>query len=413
MATSYRTINRSEYIPFDASKLIVGTKIFFDVYMKQGGMYQTLFDSGTEFTAVTRNILIGRSISTLYILDSDKHALETYLSQGITESKSIYESPKAFKDYSFHKEQYYQIDRQMLIPGTEIHFSIYVMQRFSYTPVLQAKPDSPAIIDENLPATKSDLMILQTDIPLYNEYLNLLFKSDRVQGKEAGKMKALAIRENSKIIIRDLFENPRSGEAIKQTQVMVRDMIDSIMNNRDTIYDLLSIRGYDYYTYTHSVNVCVLSVGLGVALKLDLEQSQRLGLGAMLHDIGKSLIPVDILNKQGKLDDMEYRIMQSHVVEGEKILRENHRLPDEAISAVTQHHEKISGKGYPLHLSDKAITIFGRITAIADCYDALTTSRPYKTAFTPFVALDIIAKEGDNYDRNLLKVFITMLGKIK
>jgi HD-GYP domain-containing protein (c-di-GMP phosphodiesterase class II) len=161
------------------------------------------------------------------------------------------------------------------------------------------------------------------------------------------------------------------------------------------------------------VNVCVLSVGLGVALKLDPLQSERLGLGAMVHDIGKSIIPVEILNKQGKLDDMEYRIMQSHVAEGEKILRENHRLPEEAILAVTQHHEKISGRGYPSRLSDKAISLFGRITAIADCYDALTTARPYKTAFTPFVALDIISKEGDNYDRELLRLFITMLGKIK
>jgi HD-GYP domain-containing protein (c-di-GMP phosphodiesterase class II) len=413
MATSYRTIDKPGYIPFDANKLIVGTKIFFDVYAKQGGMYETLFESGLEFTAITRNFLIGRSLNTLYISDSDKHSLEVYLSQGITESKSIYESPKAFKDYSFHKEQYYQIDRQMLIPGTEVNFCIYVMKNFSYSPVLQAKPDSPAMIEENLPATRSDLVISQTDIPLYNEYLNSLLKSDKMMGKEAGKMKALAIRENSKIVIRDLFENPRSGETIKQTQVMVHNMIESIMQNRDTIYDLLSIRGYDYYTYTHSVNVCVLSVGLGVALKLDPLESERLGLGAMVHDIGKSVIPVEILNKQGKLDDMEYRIMQSHVAEGEKILRENHHLPDEAIAAVTQHHEKISGRGYPSRLSDKAISLYGRITAIADCYDALTTSRPYKIAFTPFVALDIIAKEGDNYDRKLLKVFITMLGKIK
>jgi putative nucleotidyltransferase with HDIG domain len=239
-----------------------------------------------------------------------------------------------------------------------------------------------------------------------------LLRSDKFRGKDTGKLKALLIKENSKIIVRDLFDNPRSGEKIKQTQTMVGGMINSIMANRDTIYDLLSIRGYDYYTYTHSVNVCVLAVGLGVAVNMDQMQVERLGLGAMLHDIGKSVIPAEIVNKQGKLDDLEYRIIQTHVAEGEKILKENHRLPPDSLAAVTQHHEKMSGRGYPLSLTEKDITPFGRIIAIADCYDALTTTRPYRQSLTPFTALGIIAKEAGNYDPELLRVFIKMLGKI-
>lgn len=137
-----------------------------------------------------------------------------------------------------------------------------------------------------------------------------------------------------------------------------------------------------------------------------------MGAMAMLHDIGKSSIPSEILIKQGKLDDREYFIIQSHVLEGAKILSENHRLPEEALPAVVQHHEKMSGKGYPSHLSDKEIKLFGRIAAIADCYDALTTTRSYRPSLTPFYALAIIAKESGNYDPELLKVFIKMLGKI-
>lgn len=413
MATSYRTIDRQSYIPFDANKLIVGTRLLFNVYNKQGGMYETLFDSGTEYNAISRGYLMGRSLNTLYIAESDKESFEAYIAQGIVESSSVYDSPKAFKDYSFNKEQYYQIDKQMLVPGTEVHFNVYTMKSFTYSLGLSANTEKPAKVDEKLLETKGDLMILKADIPKYHEYLNSLLQSDSIQGKDAGKVKALVIRENSKIIVRDLFDNPRSGEKIKQTQDLVHNMIDSIMANRDTIYDLLSIRGYDYYTYTHSVNVCVLSVGLGIALNMNKTESEKLGIGSMLHDIGKSVIPVEILNKQGKLDDREFKVMQSHVNEGEKIIRENHRLPAESISAITQHHEKMNGKGYPSRVTSDDITLFGRITAIADCYDALTTTRPYRQSLTPFAALEIISKETGNYDPELLRLFIIMLGKIK
>ncbi len=191
-------------------------------------------------------------------------------------------------------------------------------------------------------------------------------------------------------------------------------MIDCILENNDAIYDLLSLRGYDYYTYTHSVNVAALSIGIGIAAGLKTGDVEKLGTGAMLHDIGKSAISHEILNKQGKLDENEYRMIKNHVFEGEKILRTYHReFPEEAFSAVLQHHEKLSGKGYPLRLSGPDIKLFGRITGIADCYDALTTQRPYKPAFTPFYALSIIAKETGDYDPELLRMFIRMLGKIK
>ncbi|HMK43196.1 MAG TPA: HD-GYP domain-containing protein, partial [Dissulfurispiraceae bacterium] len=173
------------------------------------------------------------------------------------------------------------------------------------------------------------------------------------------------------------------------------------------------LRQYDYYTYTHSVNVSVLAVGLGVAISLGKDATAKLGMGAMLHDVGKSAIPSEVLNKQGKLNDAEYSLIQTHVQEGEKILRGNPEVPEEAFPAVLQHHEKMSGRGYPFRLKGPQIKLFGKIAAIADCYDALTTKRPYKEPMTPFYALSIIAKETGDYDPELLKIFIKMLGKIK
>ena len=176
---------------------------------------------------------------------------------------------------------------------------------------------------------------------------------------------------------------------------------------------LLSLRTYDYYTYTHSVNVAVLSVGLGMAAGLPKEQIRLLGIGAMLHDVGKSTIPPAIINKAGRLDDEEYRIIKTHVTEGENILRLNKDIPRESLVAVSQHHERLSGKGYPYNKAGEEIRPFGRITSIVDCYDALTTTRSYQTARTPFFALSILTKEAGDYDPEILKAFIRMLGTMK
>lgn len=324
---------------------------------------------------------------------------------------SFLEDPKAFKEYSSLKEEHYLIDKTLLTPEKEVFFSIYRMDKFKVIPIIEAAKNRPAKIDKQLLALAGDFVIKKSDIPLYQDYLlSLVELSDP---SEKSKIKTIMVRENSKLIMKDLLDDPRSGEKIKESKIMVNNMVDCILQNRDAIYNMLSLKNYDYYTYTHSVNVAVLSVGLGVAINLKREDIEKLGTGALLHDIGKSTIPHEVLNKQGKLTDAEYRIIKNHVGEGEKILRMHKEIAEEAFDAVLQHHEKLSGKGYPLRLEGKDIKLFGRIAAIADCYDALTTRRPYKPAFTPFYALSIVAKETGDYDPDLLKVFIKMLGKIK
>ncbi len=109
------------------------------------------------------------------------------------------------------------------------------------------------------------------------------------------------------------------------------NIIDCILKNKDAIYNLLSLKGYDYYTYTHSVNVAIMSIGLGMAIELKTDDVEKLGIGAMLHDVGKSATPYEILNKQGKLNDIEYKVLRSHVIEGEKILRAHKEIPDRGI----------------------------------------------------------------------------------
>ena len=193
---------------------------------------------------------------------------------------------------------------------------------------------------------------------------------------------------------------------------LATQLTDCILSSPEIIHELISLNSYDLYTYTHSVNVAVLSVAIGVTHGMERDDAENLGVGALLHDIGKSGIPTEILNKPDKLSAPEYEIVKGHVVEGARILRTHEAIPRSASDVVLQHHERLSGLGYPYGLSGNAINLFGRICAIADCYDAMTTRRPYQGASTPYEALFQITKEAENYDRDVLDTFIRMLGKV-
>ncbi|MEW6116951.1 MAG: HD-GYP domain-containing protein [Nitrospirota bacterium] len=425
--------------PLEVDKLLEGRRLPFDIVIKDRGVVKPLFNKGMVFTAVAKEMLREKGISEVFITIKDASLLEDYLAETKTQKTSFYDDPLAFKNYSFYKDQHHQIDRTFLIPGTKITFSLFILNKLNFSPLVHASPLTPGEINELLLNEEGDIVIKKSDIPLYNQYLESLSTSDTLSQEDRTKALRATVRERAKIVIRDILESPEGprklkglgakekakivmrellnhperGEKIEELKKILSTMIDNTLQDRDAVYDLISLGGYDYYTYTHSVNVAALAISLGIAIGLKRAEVERLGIGAMLHDIGKSVISHEILHKQGKLDDREYRIIQSHVIEGERILRAHKEFPEEAFSAVLQHHEKLSGRGYPFRLSGKEITPFGRITAIADCYDALTTRRPYKPALTPFYALSVIAKETGNYDPDLLKIFIKMLGKIK
>ncbi|MBF0327785.1 MAG: HD-GYP domain-containing protein [Nitrospirae bacterium] len=404
----YTDSDNPSYHSASIDKLITGTRIPFDVFIKEGDKIRHLFNKGMVYASYTRDVLRGKKITTFYVNDQDENILENYLGNPLLHKIQDDEDSLLFREYSHEKENYHQIDGKVLIPGTSINFNLHLLYGFNFSILSEATEKNPLPIDKIISSSDGDLMIKKSDIPLFNSYLQSLM----TKPAEAG-FKALAIRENSKLIMEELLENPRSGEAIKKSHDMVNHIVDTILESNDAVYDLLDISKYDFYTYTHSVNVAVMSIGLANAIHLERKEIEKLGLGAMLHDIGKSNVPSEVLNKQGKLTSTEYQIIQSHVVEGEKILREHRHIPEESFPAVTQHHEKLTGKGYPLGLDNKKISLFGRITAVADCYDALTTPRPYKPAFTPFYALSILVKEKQDFDCELLKEFIGMLGKVR
>lgn len=407
-----KVIGDNPTISLSIDSLRVGSKLPFDVYIKDKGILKQVFNKNTIFTNVAKDILKSKGTTVVYVHKTDELALLSYNENKEQKKVSILDDPIQFKNYSFTKEEHHQIDKYLLIPGSNVTFSIFLMSKLKFSQLVEASEQNNIKIPD-LRLVDGDLVIKKSDLTLYNQYINEIINSKDIPENEKSKINSIAIRENSKVIMKSILDDPRSGKNIAKTAEVVNNMIDNILENKDSIYDMLSLRNFDYYTYTHSVNVSVLSIGLGIELGLKRNEIEKLGTGAMLHDIGKSTIPHEVLNKQGKLNDVEYRIIMNHVIDGYNLVKDRKDLDKDSIIPLLQHHEKLNGKGYPNKLIAKEIKLFGRITSIADCYDALTTQRPYKPAFTPYYALSIIAKETGNYDPELLRIFIKMLGNIK
>lgn len=441
MLTKSKRVNikNAWHVAIDVDKLCEGKHLPFDVFYSDKSVINPLFEKGMFFTSISKDGLKAKGIFKVLVRVSDIEDNDAYFVGAKTGSNSFYDDPAVFRQYSFSKDQHHQIDRMLLVPGTSINFSLYLLSKFSISPLVEATLESPARIPDDALSVSGDIVIKKDDIPLYFHYLGSLAGSGNISSEQKSGANLTIIKEKAKIIFRDFFDspaalarmagtgikekakirvrdvlnNPKSGEKIIGLKSSINDMIDSMLENRNAVYGLLSLKGHDFFIYTHSLNVAALAINLGIDLNIKRDALEKLGLGAILHDIGESVIAPYIVHRQGRLNESEYKMFRNHVLEGEKILRNQKEFPAESMPAVLQHHEKLSGRGYPYRLSGNDIKTFGRITAIADCFDALTTRRPFKTALAPFAALSVIAEETENYDHEFLKIFIRTLGKLE
>jgi HD-GYP domain-containing protein (c-di-GMP phosphodiesterase class II) len=192
-------------------------------------------------------------------------------------------------------------------------------------------------------------------------------------------------------------------------------MVDLLMEDESVILGMSTMRNYDDYTYTHSVNVSILSLCLGKRIGLSRVSLRTLGICGMVHDLGKVEIPRDILNKPGKLSDEEFREIEKHPLGSVRQiikLRASRDLKAKILLPPFEHHLKYDLSGYPRVNRRKPVSLFGRILAIADVFDAMTSPRKYRpTAFSPDRALGMMQEgAGKDFDPILLKVFANMLG---
>ncbi|WIW70420.1 HD-GYP domain-containing protein [Anaerosinus gibii] len=183
-------------------------------------------------------------------------------------------------------------------------------------------------------------------------------------------------------------------------------IIDNLLHNSNNIIQMTEIRKFDTYTFSHSISVCVLSTIIGILKQYSKKRLYEIAFGALLHDIGKLKIPLEILNKNGRLTTEEMNVMKKHSELGFFLLRKNKNLSVVPMHVAFQHHEKYDGSGYPRGVKGKAIHEYARVVAIADVYDALTSDRPYKSSVPPYEAYKIMVKEsGNHFDPDILELF--------
>ena len=196
-----------------------------------------------------------------------------------------------------------------------------------------------------------------------------------------------------------------SSTDIQKISQMVEDMIEQLLDKKDFVFALSQLRSVDDYTYQHSVNVGVLALIIGIDLNLDKEQLKQLGMGAILHDIGKIMVPEEIIKKPAKLTSEEFQEVKRHTEYGYDILVQTD-IPEEAARIALHHHEKFDGTGYSRGLSNTKIPLFARIVAVADVYDAMSNDRVYQRRSAPDKVFREITHLGDkHFDTHIMETF--------
>ena len=397
-----------DFISIPSKSIKPRSIIPFTLYVDMEGKKAVFLSGGMTFEEESSDILSRRGISTLYISKDEEGAYADYVGKTGKGRGSVAGHEEAVRDYSLNKEMHYPVAKDLLLPGSEIDFPLYHKDGFTIKPLVNTDGKGAIKVLESFLDVPGDIVIRKTDIPKYREYLSGVLK-DKSRRKA---LKTRITRENAKLTVESLFENPRSGEMLRKTEDVVQEMIDEILQNRGAFLKLLTLNTHDSYTYVHSVNVATFSIALGKAIRLDENAIFELGLGSILHDLGKSRIPHEILNKPGRLTPEEVGVMRQHVLYGRDILQQHSDIPEDSFIPLLQHHEVLSGKGYPFGLQGGELKLYGRIASIVDIYDALTTDRPYKKAYPPFYALSIIGNAEKNYDLDIYNEFVLMLGNI-
>ncbi|MDR3584651.1 MAG: HD-GYP domain-containing protein [Desulfosporosinus sp.] len=265
------------------------------------------------------------------------------------------------------------------------------------------------------------MVLLQTGVILTASYIDrlktlgydvLFIQDDRLDDVEINiaitnqtrEVAYKSIELISKYLERD--SNSKDSIPIDNVRISVRQMINDLLSSSDIIGNLTEIQGYDDYTFHHSVNTTIISLILGIASGYSEQKLMELGMGVLMHDIGKIKVPEEILNKKTPLTEAEFGEIKKHTTYGFEILRKNNDLSLLSAHVAFQHQEKWDGTGYPRGLKGSAIHEYGRLAAIADVYEALTSKRVYRKAIEPNEAFEYIISQGNtHFDPKIVEVF--------
>lgn len=227
------------------------------------------------------------------------------------------------------------------------------------------------------------------------------------------------LHEDAIVSLKDVFDDislgvrdihASSAQVVTHLDNVVHQLVDSLVAEKGALVNISGLKSYDDYTYHHSLSVAVLSISLGQRLGYGQNALYSLGMSAMMHDIGKTAVPIEVTNKTGKLDANEFELMKTHALSGYEQMAKAGIGDENLWRSVLFHHEKYDGSGYPIGIRKRAIPVFSRIMAIADVYDALTSDRPYRTPVQPGEALEyIMGSAGTTFDFDIVRAFVNKI----
>lgn len=229
---------------------------------------------------------------------------------------------------------------------------------------------------------------------------------------EAELKEAAAICNRGREAVRSMFAEARLGRTLDTEGCLplVEDISSSVMRNPGALVSLARLKTRDDYSYMHSVATCALMVALARQLGHDEDACRAAGLAGLVHDVGKALMPTEVLNKPGKLTDPEWEIMRSHPERGHELLADGRGATATALDVTLHHHERIDGSGYPHGLAGDAISLLARMGAVCDVYDAITSNRPYKAGWDPAESIARMASWRGHFDPAVFAAFVQSLG---
>ncbi len=315
--------------------------------------------------------------------------------------------------------EYKAITRSALIENAEIDFDLYLSNgangHANY--ILFCRGDeqfSQERRDVLLKRNIDKLFISTEDTEKYLKYQEKNLKNIVQDSKISSTEKSIIVYDVARNIIADLLNDPKSGQNTERASEWVNNTVSHILNDEDTLASLFHVLSNNYHVYTHSINVTVIGLLFGKYLSLKEHDLNCLGAGLLLHDIGKVIVPSNVINKSSRLTEDEFNAIKHHPKAGLDHLEYRGNIDSRSLKVVIQHHENYDGSGYPYNISGNKIHLFGRIARIIDVYDAMTSNRSYAAAQRPFATLaEMKGKMSNCFDGELLKEFISFLGPSK
>ncbi|MCS7164410.1 MAG: HD domain-containing protein [Thermodesulfovibrio sp.] len=396
MSTQIKEIDN--YFSIKLELIPLNMKVPCDIFIQEDGELKVILKKGEHFSLEIKNSIKYKKIDTIYVNNTDKKVFQDFILE--FKPKEYFNS--LLDRYIINNELFYKIEKECLDPEVPVTFSLYLHDGKSLNLLLEASEETPRRVSkENF--SEGDILISKKDLNLYKEYLQSLISATKSNSK--------ILKETTKLILREIYSEPIN----RKNLLILGDKIDEIIEygtlEANALKKLLIMKKLDNYSYVHAFNVMTLCVALGLKIKLNREELRLLGLASALHDIGKINISPLILSKIGKLNEKEFQIYKTHVIESVKIA-EQLGVSKDVIDGIAHHHEKLNGTGYPFNLKGEQISLFGRIIAIADAYEMLTTPKPLKYPLSPYNALMILVQDKKCYDKSLLEIFIKMLGRL-